>query len=326
MLDISRETASRAVQRTREALKTTRYGRSLTRGVASLGLMRPRRGHYYSPLPSIRDVRRERERIFDRSLRELPGVEIDDAGQLALLEELASLYPDQPFTERPDPANRYHLNNSWFAAADGLFLHLMVRHARPRRVVEVGSGFSSLVLLDTNQRFFEGAIRLTFIEPNSERLLSRLRPGDESRAEIVEQPVQAADPHLFEELRAGDILFIDSSHVSKVGSDVNHLLFSVLPKLAPGVLVHFHDVPYPFEYPEDWIGYGFAWNEAYMLRAFLQFNSDFRIRLWSSYVTRFHSDFLRVRMPLCAGTPQFGVGGSLWLERSGARAQLVPAP
>jgi predicted O-methyltransferase YrrM len=216
------------------------------------------------------------------------------------------------------------LNNSWFGAADGLFLHLMVRLARPRRAIEVGSGFSTLVMMDTNEQFFDGGIRLTFIEPNPERLLSRLRPGDEQRADIIEQPVQDADPSLFRQLGAGDILFIDSSHVAKVGSDVNYLLFSVLPQLAPGVLVHFHDVPYPFEYPEDWIRYGFAWNEAYMLRAFLQYNSEFRVRLWNSYVARRHRDFLNTRMPLCAGGLDFGVGGSLWLERAPARSEPIP--
>jgi predicted O-methyltransferase YrrM len=313
--EATRDGASRAVHRTREALKTTGYGQSLTRTIASLGLLRPRRGHYYSPLPSLKEVTRDRARIFDRSLHEPSGVDVNDAGQRMLLEELAAFYPDHPFTERPGAGNRYHLENSWFGAADGLFLHLMLRRAQPRRVIEVGSGFSSLVMLDTSERFFDGTIQLTFIEPNAERLLSRLRPGDERRAEILESAVQEVDLSVFERLSAGDILFIDSSHVAKVGSDVNHLLFSVLPRVAPGVLIHFHDVTYPFEYPEEWIHYGFAWNEAYLLRAFLQYNSDFRIVLWNSYVARFHADFLRARMPRCAESVSFGVGGSLWLER-----------
>jgi hypothetical protein len=93
------------------------------------------------------------------------------------------------------------------------------------------------------------------------------------------------------------------------------VLFSVLPELSAGVLVHFHDVPYPFEYPQEWIEYGFAWNEAYLLRAFLQYNADFRIRLWSSYLTLFHAELLEGRMPLANTTVDFGVGGSLWLER-----------
>jgi predicted O-methyltransferase YrrM len=304
------------LERARETFKNTSAGRSVARTIASLGLLKPRAGHYYSPIPSRKEVRRDRTRIFDRSLRELPGIDLDDAGQVALLEALARYYPEQPFTPEPSPHTRYHLRNSWFAGADGLMLHLLMRHAQPQRVLEVGSGFSSLVMLDTNERFFDNRIRLTFVEPNAERLLSRLRPGDAALARIVERRVQDVDLALFRELEAGDILFIDSSHVSKVGSDLNHLLFSVLPELAPGVLVHFHDIPYPFEYPQEWIEYGFAWNETYLLRAFLQYNSTFRIRLWNSYLALAHADLLEDWMPLWTTTVDFGVGGSLWLERS----------
>jgi predicted O-methyltransferase YrrM len=306
------------LERGREAFKSTSFGRSTARTIASLGLLKPRAGHYYSPIPARADLRRDQARIFDRSLRELPGIDVDDAGQVGLLEELAHFYPEQPFPVRPAQGTRYHLDNSWFSGADGLLLHLMLRYAEPRRVLEIGSGFSSLVMLDTNERFFDNRIDLTFVEPNAERLLSRLRPGDARLAHVVERRVQDVDPALFRELEAGDILFVDSSHVSKVGSDLNHLLFTVLPELAPGVLIHFHDVPYPFEYPQEWVEYGFAWNEAYLLRAFLQYNGEFRIRLWNSYLALAHADLLEERMPLCATPVGFGVGGSLWLERSAA--------
>jgi predicted O-methyltransferase YrrM len=302
-------------QRAQEAFKTTGLGRSAARTIGSLGLLKPRAGHYYSPIPSRKDVLRDQARIFDRSLRELPGIELHDAGQVALVQELARFYPEQPFPVRPGPRTRYHLDNSWFAGADGLLLHLMLRHTEPRRVLEVGSGFSSLVMLDTNERFFDNRTRLTFVEPNAERLLSRLRPGDAELAHVVERRVQDVDLTLFQELEAGDILFIDSSHVSKAGSDLNYLLVTVLPELAPGVLVHFHDVPYPFEYPQEWVGYGFAWNEAYLLRAFLQYNPEFRIRLWNSYLLLAHAELLEELMPLSTMPVGFGVGGSIWLER-----------
>jgi predicted O-methyltransferase YrrM len=302
-------------QRAQEAFKTTGLGRSAARTIGSLGLLKPRAGHYYSPIPSRKDVLRDQARIFDRSLRELPGIELHDAGQVALVQELARFYPEQPFPVRPGPRTRYHLDNSWFAGADGLLLHLMLRHTEPRRVLEVGSGFSSLVMLDTNERFFDNRTRLTFVEPNAERLLSRLRPGDAELAHVVERRVQDVDLTLFQELEAGDILFVDSSHVSKAGSDLNYLLFTVLPELAPGVLVHFHDVPYPFEYPQEWVGYGFAWNEAYLLRAFLQYNPEFRIRLWNSYLLLAHAELLEELMPLSTMPVGFGVGGSIWLER-----------
>jgi predicted O-methyltransferase YrrM len=302
-------------QRAQEAFKSTSVGRSTARTIGSLGLLKPRAGHYYSPIPSRKDVLRDQARIFDRSLRELPGIEVDDSGQVALLKDLARFYPEQPFPVRPEPRTRYHLDNSWFAGADGLLLHLMLRHTEARRVLEVGSGFSSLVMLDTNERFFDNRMRLTFVEPNAERLVSRLRPGDAGLAHVVERRVQDVDLRLFRELEAGDILFVDSSHVSKAGSDLNHLLFTVLPELAPGVLVHFHDVPYPFEYPQEWVRYGFAWNEAYLLRAFLQYNPEFRIRLWNSYLQLAHPDLLEELMPLSTMPVGFGVGGSLWLER-----------
>jgi predicted O-methyltransferase YrrM len=302
-------------QRAQEAFKTTGLGRSTARTIGSLGLLKPRAGHYYSPIPSRKDVLRDQARIFDRSLRELPGIELHDAGQVALVQELARFYPEQPFPVRPGPRTRYHLDNSWFAGADGLLLHLMLRHTEPRRVLEVGSGFSSLVMLDTNELFFDNRTRLTFVEPNAERLLSRLRPGDAELAHVVERRVQDVDLTLFQELEAGDILFVDSSHVSKAGSDLNYLLFTVLPELAPGVLVHFHDVPYPFEYPQEWVGYGFAWNEAYLLRAFLQYNPEFRIRLWNSYLLLAHAELLEELMPLSTMPVGFGVGGSIWLER-----------
>ena len=312
-------TTASLVERAREAFKRTPAGLACVRAAARLGLLRPRAGHYYSPIPSLAEVRRDEARSFERSSRVLPGIDLDDRGQVELLSALARLYPEQPFRARPDGGTRYHLDNSWFAWADGLFLHLMLRHAQPSRVVEVGSGFSSLVLLDTNERFFGNRIRLTLVEPDPARLRSRLRPGDASLAEIVERRVQDVDRSLFRELRAGDVLLVDSSHVSKAGSDVNHLLFAVLPELAPGVLVHFHDVPYPFEYPCEWIRYGFAWNEAYLLRAFLQHNRAFRVRLWADYVRRFHRPLLEASMPLCTRGVPFGVGGSLWLERTPER-------
>jgi hypothetical protein len=116
---------------------------------------------------------------------------------------------------------------------------------------------------------------------------------------------------MFERLDAGDMLFIDSSHVAKAGSDVNFLVFEVLPRLAPGVLVHFHDIWYPFEYPRQWLDEGRAWNESYLIRAFLMFNPAFKIVLYNAYVTRFHQDYLAGAMPLYLKD----TGGSLWLQR-----------
>jgi predicted O-methyltransferase YrrM len=288
---------------------------ALLRKLLSLRILRVTNGHYYSPVPSLKLLRRHATRIFDTSLRNLAGVDLNVSGQLDLVTSLARFQDDQPFTDAPSPGLRYYFANYWFGRADALFLYSMLRHFQPRRIIEIGSGFSSAVMLDTNERFFGRGMQLTFIEPDARRLRALLHDGDRSSTTLVERPIQDVDPAIVDDLRAGDILFIDSSHVSKAGSDVNHILFELLPRLAPGVLVHFHDIHYPFEYPQEWFELGLSWNEPYLLRAFLQYNSRFTIRLWTDFLTRFHEERVKQLMPLCLERPLFGVGGSLWLQR-----------
>ena len=142
-----------------------------------------------------------------------------------------------------------------------------------------------------------------------------LAGGNVEGLHIIPKRVQDVPLDVFTALDSGDVLFIDSSHVSKVGSDVNHILFNILPALRPSVRVHFHDVFYPFEYPENWIVNGRSWTEAYLLHAFLQFNDTFEIELFPNYLTRFHQDFFKQRMPLCLKDP----GGSIWLRKISPR-------
>jgi predicted O-methyltransferase YrrM len=286
------------------------------RKLAAWRLVRVRNGHYYSPVPSVAELRRDAARIFDRRLRTLPGLDLNEAAQLELLPRLAACYADQPFPETPREGTRYFFDNYWYGPADALFLHAILRTFQPRRIIEIGSGFSSAVMLDTNERFLDRRLELTFVEPESDRLRKLLKPEDESRATILGERIQQLDPSMVDALERNDILFVDSSHVSKAGSDVNHILFELLPRLAPGVLVHFHDVLYPFEYPQDWFELGISWNEPYLLRSFLQFNRAFSILLWNDYVRTFHADTLGTLMPRCLDRVPFGVGGSLWLQRT----------
>jgi predicted O-methyltransferase YrrM len=267
-------------------------------------------GHYHSPIASLQDVRAEASRIFRRDRRDLPGIDLREEAQLALMEEIATYYGEIPWGDKPQPGLRYYFDNEVFGHSDAIFLYSMMRHARPRRIVEIGSGFSSAVMLDTNDRFFDGRIRFTFVEPYPERLLSLMTPQDVGRVELHRDQVQHVDLEPFRSLEAGDIVFVDSSHVGKVGSDVNHELFEILPILASGVYVHIHDVFYPFEYPEAWVNRGFGWNEDYMVRAFLSFNNKFSIVAFNTFLERFHEDWFRSHMPLCLVNP----GGSLWLQ------------
>jgi len=258
------------------------------------------RGHFYSPVPSLDELRRHRKEIFEDWPRSIPGIDLRESEQLRLMELFArEYYPEQPFSGD-------FLNNGAFCHSDAITLYCMLRHSRPEKLIEVGSGYSSQVTMETNRLFLKNAVDCRFIEPFPSTTLKSA-----AGAAILEKRVQDVPLETFSALNAGDILFIDSSHVSKVGSDVNHIFFRILPMLRPGVRVHFHDVFYPFEYPESWIQEGKAWNEDYLLRAFLQFNRDFEIEVFPNYLIHFHREFFRKSMPLYLENP----GGSIWLLR-----------
>jgi predicted O-methyltransferase YrrM len=269
-------------------------------------------GHFNSPLPDLALVHRHRATLFDRQVTSIPGIDTEAESQLALLAEFSSYYDELPFRDEPSPGLRYYFQNPWFSYADAIVLYSMLRHRRPRRIIEVGSGFSSAVMLDTNDRFLARGIAFTFVEPYPERLLSLLSDEDHQRCEIIVDGVQAVPLERFVALEANDILFVDSSHVAKIGSDVVHLLTNVLPALAKGVVIHFHDTFWPFEYPEEWIREGKAWNENYILKAFLQFNARFKILFFNSYLAIHHREVVRHTLPLFLKN----AGGSLWLEKT----------
>jgi predicted O-methyltransferase YrrM len=275
-------------------------------------------GHFYSPITSREELAESDARIFDEG-REPLGVSLNEAAQLELLARLAPHYRDQPFADAPSPRNRYHFDNPAFVACDALLWHALLRTVRPGRVIEVGSGYSSGVLLDTNEQFLEGTVACTFIEPYPELLYSLLKPQDASRVTVIPSRLQDVPLDTFAALQRDDVLFIDSSHVGKTGSDVNHALFEILPRLASGVYVHIHDVIYPFEYPRQWAYQGRSWNEAYLVQAFLMYNSAFDVVLWNSWLQRKHAGILAERFPRCARSAaevREGAGAtSLWLRK-----------
>ncbi len=127
----------------------------------------------------------------------------------------------------------------------------MLRILSPKKFIEVGSGFTSAVTLDTNEFYLDNKIELTFIKPNANLLKSILKKTD--NINLIEKGLQDVPLDVFEQLESGDVLFIDSTHVSKIGSDVNYLFFEILPRLKKGVYIHLHDIFYPFEYPKQWI-------------------------------------------------------------------------
>ncbi|NMG05958.1 class I SAM-dependent methyltransferase [Brasilonema sp. UFV-L1] len=268
-------------------------------------------GHFYSPIPSLSDVLSKENLIF-RHKKEFPSVDLREEEQLQMLDLLAFYYEELPFPEQPSTSNRYYYQNQFFCYSDAIILYAMLRHFKPKKVIEVGSGFSSAVMLDTNEAFLGSATNFTFIEPYPERLYSLLNEKDKRQHQVIEKAIQEVELELFQTLDAGDILFVDSSHVVKIGSDVAHIIFEILPRLKPGVIVHFHDVFCSFEYPKEWVKEGRAWNEDYFLRAFLQYNSVFQILYFNSFMGQFYQDELERKMPLCLRN----TGGSLWMKKA----------
>ncbi|MET0779238.1 MAG: class I SAM-dependent methyltransferase [Candidatus Saccharimonadales bacterium] len=269
-------------------------------------------GHFNSPIPDIADIKKRAKDIFKLPpSKDLVGIDINEKRQLELLKAFRQYYPQIPFSAREKPDLRFYYVNDWFSYGDAIALYSFIRHFRPKRIIEAGSGFSSAAILDINDRFFDGKIKCSFVEPYTERLKTLLRKSD-AASQIVEKRVELIDLKFFDQLQENDILFIDSSHISKTGSDLNTLLLEVLPRLNKGVLIHFHDVFYPFEYPKVWVYDGHAWNEDYMLRAFLTFNEQFSIEFFSSYLSNFHADKLNKNLPDFMKL----AGGSLWLRRN----------
>ncbi len=267
-------------------------------------------GDVLSPIPERRQVKLREQEIYAVP-REMPGLDFNEQGQLRLFDQLHHFYNEQPFTAGQTADRRYWFENPAYSYSDAILLYCMVRHLRPRRIVEVGAGYSSAAILDTNELFFAHSIDCTFIEPQPQLLRSLLKAGDAERITLLEKPLQEVGSSVFEQLGANDILFIDSSHVAKIDSDVNHIFFRILPALASGVFIHFHDIFYPFEYPLDWVYEGRAWNEAYLLRAFLQYNQQFEIQLFNTFIDCFHKEKYFRDMPLA----QKNTGGSIWLKK-----------
>lgn len=269
-------------------------------------------GHFHSPIPSMDEIRLNEDKIFGSFPTEIPAIDLNAEEQKALLDKLSVYYDEQPFTPHKKEGLRYYFENPSYSYSDAIFLYCIIRYVRPKRIIEIGSGYSSCVILDTNELFFNNAISCTFIDPFPRLLLSLIRDDDKDKIKIIQKKLQDIPIEEFSALSNGDILFIDSTHISKVNSDVNYALFEILPSLKSGTYIHFHDIFYPFEYPKEWIYAGWAFNEAYLLRAFLQYNRSFKIQLFNTFLEQAYCrEKIRREIPLCLKNE----GGSIWLKK-----------
>lgn len=232
-----------------------------------------------------------------------PALDFNESEALRLVQDVFPRYREE-YAAFPmmGPDGQYYLSNGYFEAVDAEVLYCLVRELRPSQIVEVGSGFSTLISRKAVEA--NGAGRIVAIDPE---------PRTSIRGAIDEHLpnlVQAMDPAYFDRLHANDILFVDSSHVASSGSDVNYLVLEVLPRLKPGVHVHIHDIFLPLEYPPRFVEAGNT--EQYLLLAFLSFNSAFKVLWPGSFMRERHPELLREAFPSFTHAAR---PGSFWMRR-----------
>lgn len=268
------------------------------------------RVHYYSPVPDTSSIP---EKVFSR-VSELPGINMNEESQLDFLKKIASKYRMEydAFPASPINPYDYHTSQTSYRCLEAQILYCMIREKKPRKMIEIGSGYSTMLsamAILKNQE--EGSpCHFTAIEPYPNDVIRKGFPG---LSELIQSPVEDVPMLRFTELDEGDILFIDSTHSVKIGGDVVYEILEVLPRLKKGVIIHIHDIFLPYEYPKAWYSDKRFWTEQYLLQAFLQFNDHFKI-IWSSHLIH------RKHAALCASLmkfydPEIPYVSSFWIQK-----------
>lgn len=271
--------------------------------------------HFGSPIP---DTRTLKDSLWTEQ-SEIIGLDLNEANQLKLLSTFSFKFMNeyQSFPQmRTDVAHQYYVNNGTFEAVDGEILYSMIRHFKPKKVLEIGSGNSTYLSAQAilkNTADCGNECELTSVEPYPNDVLRKGFPG---LSQLIIKKVEDIPLSQFTNLEENDILFIDSSHTLKIGNDVQYELLDVVPRLKKGVIVHFHDILLPVEYPKEWVlNKHLFWNEQYFLQAFLAFNNTFEI-LWAShYMYLKHLQLLEDAFPSCK-THGWSGPGSFWIRRN----------
>jgi len=272
--------------------------------------------HHYQPIPDTSSLADD---IWEKE-SELVGIDMNENCQLELLNKTFPKFKEEcAFPEKQtNIPHEYFKENLFFAPLDAAILHCMIRYFQPERIIEIGSGFSTYVsakasLLNKESSGVE--CELSAIEPYPNETLKR---GFRGLSRLIKKPVEQVELSFFSQLRENDILFIDSSHVSRIGGDINYIFLEILPRLNRGVIVHVHDIFFPKEYMRE---FTFKWRwfftEQYILQAFLAFNRAFRVLWCSNYMLSKCGDSLQSVFPnylheYAPHTPAV----SFWMQRT----------
>lgn len=267
------------------------------------------RADFYSPIP---DVDRLPPSIWDVP-DPMPGVDLRLDQSLGLLGQLAPLIDEyRPPAGPPGTSHGYQMDNIQFPQVDAEVLYAMVRRLQPRRIVEVGAGWSSLVIAD--------AVERNARPPESHRIFDPYPAPQTARLPTRVEVARAEDisGEVFTALGSGDLLFIDTTHTVRPANDVMRLLLEVVPALRPGVVVHIHDFFRPFEYPRFLLELGLYWQEHHLVQAFLAFNHDFEVLIANNALWELRPEGLAAAVP---GFLDHARGSSLWLRRVGGEQE-----
>jgi hypothetical protein len=271
-------------------------------------------GHYYSPLPDPAElvVEPRRSQIWANPPRETPGLDWRERAQVELCRDVFAHQERLELREEAsDDPTEYFAQNGQYPPLDAWTLEAMLQRRQPQRMIEIGSGFSSLVTARVNRELYGGGVHFTCVEPYPRQFLLDGVPGI---TDLIPAKVQDVPLETFAELGDGDILFVDTSHTVKTGGDVTWIFHEIIPRLAPGVLVHVHDAFLPGDYPEPWVREGWGWNESYLLHSVLAFNSEFEIEFGTYFMAQSNRDALIEAFPGWMATSNQG-GAALWFRR-----------
>ncbi len=263
--------------------------------------------HYYEPLFNPRHLSRPLDE--DRSL---PGIDFNDAGQLALLARFQFQEELLRMPLKPTQGLDYHFHNGSYESGDSEFLYNVIRTYRPHHIIEIGCGWSTRMIqaaLVKNQGEHGVSCKHICVEPYEMPWLEKL-PVEVKRSRVEDLPLE-----FFSVLEPGDILFIDSSHVIRPQGDVVYEYLQLLPTLKPGVIVHIHDIFTPKDYPREWVVEDVKiWTEQYLLEAFLSNNQAFRVIGALNYLHHHHRNALAHTCPIIAQEPD-REPGAFWIEK-----------
>lgn len=205
----------------------------------------------------------------------------------------------------------FHRNNCFYGHCDVNVLYSILRDKKPGRIIECGSGFTSRLIAETLEKY-NSRCKYTAVDPYPAKALGSLPIVKAIKERAQDLPVE-----FYQTLQAGDILFIDSSHIAAADTDSTFLILEVLPKLNSGVIIHFHDIFLPEGYPEHWLKQGFFWNEQYLLHAFLQYNRAFKVLWISHYMHLEHSHVMQEAFASWQYPKEkkYAGGHALWIEK-----------